>query len=78
MRKLKTTQYFQFRRTLPDRREISDDFIREVIESPVKTETQNDGRIRLWGKISGRYLRVVLLEDGETVHNAFYDRKFEE
>ena len=25
----------------------------------------------------GKYLRVVLLEDGETVHNAFFDRRFE-
>jgi hypothetical protein len=24
----------------------------------------------------GRYLRVVLLQDGETVHNAFFDRSF--
>jgi hypothetical protein len=24
----------------------------------------------------GRYLRVVLLEDGETIHNAFFDRSF--
>ena len=25
-----------------------------------------------------RYLRVVVLEDGETVHNAFLDRDFRE
>ena len=25
---------------------------------------------------SGKYLRVVLLADGETVHNAFFDRGF--
>jgi hypothetical protein len=40
---------------------------------------QADGRIRLWAVIEeadGRYLRVVLLEDGETVHNAFFDRSF--
>jgi hypothetical protein len=39
-----------------------------------------DGRIRRWAQIEaagGRYLRVVLLEDGETVHNAFFDRGFE-
>lgn len=23
-----------------------------------------------------RYLRVILLEDGETIHNAFFDRGF--
>lgn len=38
-----------------------------------------DGRIRKWGHISevGKYLRVILLEDGETVHNVFFDRDFE-
>lgn len=43
--------------------------------------TQSDGRIRRWAKIEeadGRFLRVVLLEDGETVHNAFFDRRFED
>jgi hypothetical protein len=51
-----------------------------VIENPEKTETQSDGRIRKWGKILevGRYLRVILLDDGETVHNAFFDRSFKE
>ena len=40
---------------------------------------QEDGRIRRWGKIAeseDRYLRVVLLSDGETIHNAFFDRSF--
>jgi chorismate-pyruvate lyase len=42
---------------------------------------QADGRIRRWKQIpeaDGRWLRVVLLEDGETVHNAFFDRRFRE
>ena len=26
--------------------------------------------------MEGRYLRVILLPDGETVHNAFFDRRF--
>lgn len=37
------------------------------------------GRIRRWAAIEemeGRYLRVILLSDGETVHNAFFDRSF--
>jgi hypothetical protein len=40
---------------------------------------QQDGRIRRWASIpeaGGKYLRVVLLPDGETVHNAFFDRGF--
>jgi hypothetical protein len=30
--------------------------------------------LKRWGK----YLRVILLEDGEMVHNAFFDRSFKE
>jgi hypothetical protein len=26
--------------------------------------------------MDNRYLRVILLADGETVHNAFFDRRF--
>jgi hypothetical protein len=26
----------------------------------------------------GKYLRIILLEDGETIHNAFFDRSFKE
>jgi hypothetical protein len=40
---------------------------------------QADGRIRRWSAIpeaEGKFLRVVLLADGETVHNAFFDRRF--
>jgi hypothetical protein len=39
---------------------------------------QRDGRIRHWIYIpeEQHYLRVVLLADGETVHNAFFDRRF--
>jgi hypothetical protein len=50
-----------------------------VLKNPYKKEIQPDGRIRFWGKIEehgGRYLRVVTLEDGETIHNAFFDRGF--
>ena len=40
---------------------------------------QADGRIRFWGRVpefGNRVLRVVTLEDGVTVHNAFLDRDF--
>jgi len=50
-----------------------------VIDKPAKEVIQKDGRIRRWAAIAeadGRYLRVILLEDGETVHNAFFDRSF--
>jgi len=50
-----------------------------VLKNPYKKEVQPDGRIRFWGRIDeygGKYLRVVTLEDGETIHNAFFDRGF--
>lgn len=52
-----------------------------MITTPIRKEIQTDKRIRYWGKISeagDRYLRVILLEDGITVHNAFFDRTFKE
>jgi hypothetical protein len=77
---MKTTQYFEYVKKRPDRAGIKEDWIRFVIENPERTETQSDGRIRKWAKIIEvkRYLRVILLEDGETVHNAFFDRSFKE
>jgi hypothetical protein len=51
-----------------------------AVWDPLREEVQPDGRIRRWVRIPGepaRYLRVVLLEDGLTVHNAFLDRRFE-
>ena len=77
---MKTTQYFEYVRKRPDRAGIKEDWIRFVIENPERTEAQSDGRIRKWAKIIEvkRYLRVSLLEDGETVHNAFFDRSFKE
>jgi hypothetical protein len=34
--------------------------------------------MRIWKRIEeeGKFLRVILLPDGETVHNAFFDRSF--
>jgi len=77
---MKTTQYFDYTSKRPDRAQIKEDWIKSVIEKPEKVEIQSDGRIRKWAKISeaGKYLRVILLEDGETIHNAFFDRSYKE
>lgn len=78
---MKFTQYFLHNRDRPDRRGIEEEWIERVILNPLRQYVQADGRIRLWGRIDemeGRYLRVVLLEDRETVHNAFFDRRFKE
>jgi len=78
---MRFTRYFLHIHERPDRRGIKLEWIERVVARPVKEVVQADGRIRRWGKIpeaGGRYLRVILLEDGETVHNAFFDRRFEE
>ncbi len=63
----------------PDRAAIKIEWIQQAIDQPVKEVIQRDGRIHRSAQISemdGRYLRVILLSDGETVHNAFFDRSF--
>jgi hypothetical protein len=78
---LKTTEYFKFMKQRPDRAQIKDEWIEQTIHNPIHQEIQSDNRIRRWAKIQeneNRYLRIVLLEDGETVHNAFFDRRFKE
>jgi hypothetical protein len=75
---MKYTRYFEYMRQRLDRANIKLEWIEETVEDPEHIETQTDGRIRKWKKIEaqGKYLRVILLEDGETVHNAFFDRNF--
>jgi len=76
---MKHTKYFEAIRTRPDRAMIQDSWIELVVNKPEHEQIQEDGRIRRWARIAeagGRYLRVVLLSDGETVHNAFFDRSF--
>ena len=76
---MKFTQYFEAMRQRPDRALIQLEWIQRVIDKPVRAQVQADGRIRLWAPIKemeDRYLRVILLPDRETVHNAFFDRRF--
>ncbi|MGI0479610.1 hypothetical protein ACN4EE_02350 [Geminocystis sp. CENA526] len=76
---MKFTQYFLTTRQREDRKIIKLEWIENVIANPIKQEIQADGRIKLWAVIpemENKYLRVILLPDGETVHNAFFDRSF--
>jgi hypothetical protein len=76
---LKTTKYFDATRQRPERSAIELAWIEIVVDNPQVERIQADGRIRRWAAIpdcGGRWLRVVLLADGETVHNAFFDRSF--
>jgi predicted ATPase len=77
---MKFTQYFMYLRQRPDRACIRLEWIQQAIEHPIRTEVQSDGRIRKWTRVKEleKTLRVILLEDGETVHNAFFDRSFKE
>ncbi|MBC7263631.1 MAG: hypothetical protein H5T64_04645 [Chloroflexi bacterium] len=54
------------------------EWIEHVLKNPMRTEVQANGRIRYWGYVAqmDKYLRVVTEPDGETVHNAFFDRRF--
>jgi len=76
---VKFTRYFEALRSRPDRAIIREEWIQYVIDHPVKEVIQKDGRIRRWARIDdmeGKYLRIILLPDGETIHNAFFDRSF--
>ena len=75
---MKFTQYFLYTRNRTDRATIKLEWIENVVASPIKIQKQADGRFKKWGFIQeeGKYLRVILLEDEETVHNAFFDRGF--
>lgn len=78
-RTMKTTRYLG-EQVLRKRPYLQREWCARVLEVPVRRELQPDGRIRHWIFIPEleKYLRVVTLEDGETVHNAFPDRNFRE
>ena len=75
---MKTTQYFKHTKTRPDRAAIQDIWIENTVANPQHELQQADGRFKRWLYIDSeaKYLRVIVLEDGETVHNAFFDRGF--
>jgi len=75
---MKTTAYFR-EQVLRKRPYIRIEWCERIVKEPLAREVQSDGRVRHWGavpELEGRVLRVVTLEDGDTVHNAFPDRNF--
>jgi hypothetical protein len=54
---------------------LKTEWIEQVLSNPIHTVVQSNGRICRWGYIAeaNKYLRVIT---GETVHNAFFDRRF--
>jgi hypothetical protein len=54
------------------------EWVIQALEERTHRQVQNDGRIRYWSYIeeANKWLRLVLLEDDETVYNAFFDKGF--
>ena len=75
---MKYTQYFLHTRQRKDRSDIKLEWIEQVISNYEHEEIQPDGRRKRWAYIKemDKYLRVILLADKETIHNAFFDRDF--
>jgi hypothetical protein len=80
---MKTTRYFeeQARRKRPY---LKTEMIEAALANPIARVKQPDGRIRLWARVNlaetdkSYIIRIVVLDDGETVHNAFFDRDYRE
>lgn len=75
---MKTTRYFE-ERVVAKRPYLKREWCQQALTDYVHYEVQpEDQRVRYWIFIDelGKYLRVVTLTDGETVHNAFPDRNF--
>lgn len=74
---MKTTAYFE-EQVLRKRPYIKMEWCEQALRTPERLEVQEDGRRRYWIYIAeqGKHLRVVTLLDGETIHNAFFDRDF--
>ena len=78
---METTRYF-VEQVLRKRSYLTTEMCMAVIASPLRMDRQPDGRVRYWRRITlpnepePRILRVVTLEDGATIHNAFLDRNF--
>jgi hypothetical protein len=75
---LPMTEYFRDQ-VLVKRPYIQLKWCTDALANPVRREIQpDDGRIRYWIFVPElkRYLRVVTLSDGVTLHNAFPDRRF--
>jgi hypothetical protein len=74
---MKTTRYFQ-EQVLRKRPYIKPEWCERIVKQPLARDVAGRTDSILGGvpELSGRILRVVTLEDGETIHNAFPDRNF--
>ncbi|MBT3602549.1 MAG: hypothetical protein HOE48_25500 [Candidatus Latescibacteria bacterium] len=76
---IKTTQYFETFVTInhpeADRYRHK---LHIALTEYIAIEKQPEGRTARWIYIgeADKYMRVVIMADGETIHNAFWDRDF--
>ena len=76
MKKWEHTPYFPLSRNRPGRKCIKDEWILATANEPDRIEHQPNGRISHFKRIAdfgGRWLRVIL-DDENTIHNAYFDR----
>jgi len=75
---IKTTDYFENEVIGKKRPYMKREWCLAAITDPDHKMLQEDGRIRYYKYIveAEKYVRVITLEDGVTVHNIFYDRRF--
>ena len=80
---MKTTRYFE-EQVLRKRPYLRREWCEQVLAAPINARNADQwpdsllGPIVAWDEPRPRFLRVVTLEDEETVHNAFFDRNFAE
>jgi hypothetical protein len=81
--RMKTTRYF-VEQVLRKRPYLPTEQIGAILTAPLRRSVQSNGRVRHWGPATDpcdgqqRILRIVSLDDGETIHNAFFDRSYRE
>jgi hypothetical protein len=80
---MKTTRYFA-EQVLRKRPYLSTKQFGAILTAPLRRSVQSDGRVRYWRQVTDprdgqrRVLRIVTLDDDETIHNAFFDRGYRE
>jgi len=76
---MRTTRYFE-EQVLRKRAYLQREWCERALRESVRREARLDDRMYHWVYIPelGRYLRVVTLGDGITLHDAFIDRGFKD
>ncbi len=80
MTEYKFTNYFE-NEALRKRPYLKKEWCIRIVENPIRSEVQENDRIRYWGRVpelDNRVVRVITLADRITIHNAFPDRGFKE